>query len=321
MWAAGHSTAPGNRQQCSRELPRGPGCPPDKPPFLWQATTLQATLLLQPGNDPALRCAGFAQPAPGRRHLPRCAGTHAPSRARPGTSYRSCTIFKGLAWMGTPGSAWPCSHQDLRGRRRWKGFELSWKGLTHSGIRLLTKAGFREPGNGLKPTTCRNIPHTSASYFLRACSSITAGALRSHNCTLCSVVSGYRGQHHAGSRERQLLRTAPTASSASTCHRCSGRKQLQQCKARAGPCPPLQPSAVTPPAQHTSSCCMAGAGRELFSRGGWGKHPCRAAPSKAWPARRCGGTFQGKEWHRCCHQAHRNQVYLFNLKEKIQLQQ
>lgn len=102
----------------------------------------RATLLLQPGNDPAAQCTGFAQPAPGRRHLPRCPGTHTPSRVCPGISYRSCTVFKGLAWMGTPGSAWPCSHQGLRGRHGRKGFELSWKGLTHSGIQLLTTAGF-----------------------------------------------------------------------------------------------------------------------------------------------------------------------------------
>lgn len=146
-------------------------------------------------------------------------------------------------------------------------------------------------------------------------------------CVLCSVVSDYRGKHYPGSRECQLPCTAPTASPGSThpppmlqqeAAPATQGLQVPNRLAWAGLCTPLQ---RPPPCNFPSTACSF-----LLHRGEGERAPLQRslweASLQSHPEQ--GLAYQELQRHSLCTRdgiatattPHRNQVYLFNLKEK-----
>lgn len=130
-----------------------------------------------------------------------------------------------------------------------------------------------EPGNALKPRTCRNTPNTGASCFLKAHSSARTGAEQPELSALRSLVTEVNITLAPGSASSPHNTTAskgstlPPPAATARASRASGPKPLRQ--ACVLPCDP-----------HSLFCCITGRKRELLSRMVHRKHLYKATPSK-----------------------------------------
>lgn len=139
---------------------------------------------------------------------------------------------------------------------------------------------------------------------------------------LCSVVSGYRGKHYPSSRECWLPRTVPVASLGSTHPPPMLRREGTHSNATASAPKPLSVGRPayspvtppkTPPAQHAASL--------VGGEGSSPEVPVGSVPAEL-PQARLGlpgaaeAHFSARNSIAAATTPHRNQVYLFNLKEK-----